>query len=1114
MSKKPYTDAAHRTRAETDLATSLTVEAAAGAGKTSVLVARLLNLVRQGKAPLSRIVAVTFTEKAAGELKVRVREELEKALDGKLDAVSRERYAQALDDLGHAPVGTIHSFCAGLIRERPVEAGVDPRFRVLDELEGSLVRERAWDDWLEEQLAAGNPALLRAVAHGFSLEGEGNTIHALALKMSGCRDLLDRLPAAPPAPNVGPFLAEARDGLAELVRLLDAHCKPEAAATFRAQMEDARRTAALADGLDPMQREAAALHLNLNRRFPGKAHWRDAKRRDEANVIFEGLKARHAALAPAIGAAVAAGVAEALVGYIEALRRKRDAEGLLDFDDLLLVTRNMLRDSRPARDHFKASYDYLLVDEFQDTDPLQVEIAFFLAERRDRHAAAWDAVEVEPGKLFFVGDPKQSIYRFRRADIEMYEKARRILARQGDALTLSQSFRPVPGIAEAVNAIFEDVIKPPDDGGLYQPSYVPLDPYRDATGRRPAVELVYPPPGFEEELASGDPAHRLEARAVAALIRRIVEEEHWEIADPQTHEPRPARYGDIAILAERFTFSDDYAEALAAADVPLRVVGGRHFYVAHEVHSLVTVLKAMDNPHDRVSLVAALRGPFFGVSDDDLLLAKCAQGALSYLADAPAGPVREAMAVLREFHGRRNAEPIPLLLQALFERTKALELFLLRPRGEQCVANLLRIVERARAIEAAEHVSFRGFVRWLAAAHGTEAREPETPSAEAGDNFVQFLSVHGAKGLEFPIAFLVDMARQRRNASSFLILRDQPAEAGQFAFYLGSKDDGYRTTNWPGDEYDQRRDQAEDARLFYVAATRARDYLVMFPGWTKGEAGPAQFLRNTARPTTPEWGAATPKGHVYDTRTLNLADRAGKPFRLAAPTGALPRAAEERLAARAQWREALAADLARATQGRVTKSPSRLGHGLVPAPLEGAEAPGADTGRQIGSLVHHCLRRAGLDDAATVERLLEAEARRIALAAPAVERARRLLRAALDSPLLERARAASACYHEVPFALEVQGVVLTGAIDLLFLEGDEAVVVDFKTDSVRGEAEVLERAAAYVAQMRAYAFAVHRILCKPVKEVVLFFLSAGRQWRATPDSSTYDLAAAEIAAHE
>ncbi|HPD17246.1 MAG TPA: UvrD-helicase domain-containing protein [Planctomycetota bacterium] len=1113
MSTKPYADAAHRTRAESDLDASLTVEAAAGAGKTSVLVTRLLNFVREGKAPLRRIVAVTFTEKAAGELRVRVREELEKALDGTLDAESRARYAQALDDLGHAPIGTIHAFCAGLIRERPVEAGVDPQFRVLDELEGSLVRDRAWDDWLEEQLAAGNLALLRAVAHGLRLEGEGNTLRALALKMCGCRDLLDRLPAAPPAPDVGPFLAEARQGLADLVALVDGHCNPEAGAAFRSQMSRLGRDLRRAEGLDPMQREAAVMHLNFRRKFPGKKHWSNAKRHAEANTIFEDLKARHEALAAAIGASVAAGVAEALATYPEALRKERDKDGLLDFDDLLLVTRNMLRDSREARDHFKASYDYLLVDEFQDTDPLQVEIAFFLAERRDSHASRWDQVRVEPGKLFFVGDPKQSIYRFRRADIEMYEKARRLLAAQGAALTLSQSFRPVPGIAEAVNAIFEDVIKPPRDG-LYQPQYVPLKAYRDATGQRPAVELVYPPPGHEADLAFGGTAHRFEARAVAALIRRIVEEERWEVADPQSRQPRLARYGDIAILAERFTFSDDYAEALAAAGVPLRIVGGKHFYVAHEVHSLVTVLKAIDNPHDRVSLVAALRGPFFGVSDEELLLARQAQGTLSYLAEAPAGPVGEAMAVLREFHGRRNAEPLPLLLQALLERTKALELFLLRPRGEQRVANLLRIVERARALEATERVSFRGFARWLAAAHDTEARETEAPSAEAGDNFVQFLSVHGAKGLEFPIVVLVDMARQRQNASSFVVLRDQPAEAGQFAFYLGSKGDRYRTPNWPGDDYDERRDEAEDARLFYVAATRARDCLVMFPGWAKGEGGPAQFLREAARPEAPEWGAATPKGHVYDTRTLDLADRAGKPFRLAVPTDALPRAAEERLARRTRWREALAADLAKATQGRVTKSPSRLGHGLAPAPLDGVEPPGADTGRQIGSLVHHSLRRAGLDDAGTVERLLEAEARRIGLAAPAAEQARRLLRAALDSPLLARARAASACYHEVPFALEVQGVTLTGAIDLLFLEGDEAVVVDFKTDSVRGEAEVLERAEAYVAQVRAYALAVHRILCKPVKEVVLFFLSAGRLWRATPDSSTYDLAAAEIAAHE
>ncbi len=809
-------------------------------------------------------------------------------------------------------------------------------------------------------------------------------------------------------------------------------------------------------------------------------------------------------------------------------RQAKDDEGLLDFDDLLLLTRNMLRDSPPARDHFKGRYQFLLVDEFQDTDPLQVEIVFFLAERRGRHAAAWDAVEVQPGKLFLVGDPKQSIYRFRRADIETYERAKRALAGShlhfahgrhvpnedvtpGAELTLSQSFRPVPGIAEAVNAIFKDQIVPPADGGLYQPAYVPLHPFREATGDRAAVALLYPPPGHDDELEKIESARRLEARCVATMIRRIVAEERWQVEEkPKDKERkdrvfRDARYGDIAILAERFQFSDTYAEALADADVPLRISGGKHFYMSYEVHSLVAVLKALDNPHDRLSLVAALRGPFFGVSDDELLLAKCAQGTLSYLGDTGKMPVppafAAAVAVLREFHERRDAEPIPLLLQRLYERTKVLELFLLRPRGEQRVANLLKVIVQARALEATQRVSFRSFVRWLARLHQTEAREAESASSEAGDDTVQFLSVHAAKGLEFPIVFLVDMTKGQRGSGSFAVLRDKSPEEGQFAFYLGSKDGVFRTANFPGDDYERARDDAERARLFYVAATRASDYLLMFPGWCGGKAGPARFLREAGRPESPDWGAVTPEGLVYDTRTLDLAPPPPRAFRLAPPaTGPLTAAAEARLAARAQWQQAVAATLATATRGRVAVSPSHLEEGLTPPSDEPEATAGSDAGRRIGSLVHRCLQRSTLDDPADVHARLQAEAKALALSAEQVQHAARLLDTALASPLLARARAAG-CQHEVPFAIEVSRiedatpVLLTGAMDLLFIENGRVVVVDFKTDAVRDEAELARRADAYAPQAAAYALAAQTALCKPVAEVVLFFLSQGREWR-------------------
>ena len=445
------------------------------------------------------------------------------------------------------------------------------------------------------------------MAHGIALEEPDRGLYDLAQRMLRCRDLLG---ACPPRPQGGAsirqFLAFARPKLASLVDQLDTYCGGPTCEPFRAKMEEARRTVVLAEGLGDAQAEAQVMRLELKGRFPGIKHWSREPSRDLAKELHEALKARLAELQEAIGQDLTAATAEALCGYVGAYRAAKEAEGLLDFDDLLVVARDMLARSREARDHFKAAYSYLLVDEFQDTDPLQVEIVFFLAERRDCHAERWHEVELEPGKLFVVGDPKQSIYRFRRADIEIYERAKAALRRQGDTLVLSQSFRPLAELVATVNHLFATLIRKPPDGA-YQPDYVPLHPHRGRGPRRPGSYLLYPPPDLADELTGQDDYRRAEARCVAAMVRRMVDE-RWAVFDKAEGRERPVGYGDVAVLARTFTASDIYADELAAAGIPLRIVGGRHFYLASEIHSLVAVLKAIDNPHDGLSLVGALRG--------------------------------------------------------------------------------------------------------------------------------------------------------------------------------------------------------------------------------------------------------------------------------------------------------------------------------------------------------------------------------------------------------------------------------------------------------------------------------------------------------------------------
>ena len=495
-------------------------------------------------------------------------------------------------------------------------------------------------------------------------------------------------------------------------------------------------------------------------------------------------------------------------------------------------------------------------------------------------------------------------------------------------------------------------------------------------------------------------------------------------------------------------------------------------------------------------------------------MAACEGGGLSYLRGGYGGAVAGAMAVLREFHERRNAEPLALLLGRLLERTKALELAALRPRGEQRVANLLKIVERARELEAAERVSYRGFVRWLGRLHDTEADETESPLLEAGRELVQFLTIHRSKGLEFPVVFVADMTSGMRRTSRFVVLRDREPGEGQFAFYLGRKDQGIRSANWPGDDYDRVRAEAEAARLFYVATTRARDLLFLMPGWGEREGGFTAFLPQGLRGQSPPWGEATEIGHVVATASLGLGEGAPAAFRLRLPSGeGMTKAAEKRLAARQRWRHDLGERLQQAQAGVVWRRPSHLEEGMLSTPEEAAGGV-AGEGRQVGSVVHACLERAGVVEPGAVEARLAAEARAADLSAAATDRARRLLRAALDSPLMARAQDAEACYHEVPFSLEVGGAVLTGSMDLLFVEQGGAVVVDFKTDAVREPHELARRAQAYLPQVEAYALAASRVLCKPVKEVILFFLSAEREWSIPVTEAMLAAAATRVAAEE
>ena len=497
----------------------------------------------------------------------------------------------------------------------------------------------------------------------------------------------------------------------------------------------------------------------------------------------------------------------------------------------------------------RAAFTYLLVDEFQDTDPLQAEIVFLLAEER-AVADDWRAVGLKPGKLFVVGDPKQSIYRFRRADITLFDEVRALIAAQGKILTISENFRTTPGIARWVNTCFTKVIGDDACEGR-QPTYVPIAPFRPESSGPLPVQLVYDEPA-DRGKPSADTSRRREAEAIAALLTEAVSEETaWYVRGSSDAEGcehlRPAVWGDCAVLLRTYTGLGVLERVFTEAGIPYRVEGGKAYFQRREVSDALLTLRAVDDAADPLAVYAALHSSLFGFADQDLFLFQHAGGSFDYLAPQPAGfpQVLAALDLLRELHESRALRPVDEIAFELVRRTGACEFHAAWGTGaEQALANLDKLVHLARAFAAEGSSGLGDFVRWAQAA--TEGGDEGESLLDEGGDVVRITSIHKAKGLEFPIvivpggsgasprgdrATLVD--RQARRLQCSLSMHAPGGNTGAG----GSGSVRLQTAGYEAlFEAEQQMAASELRRLLYVAATRAGDHLVI-TSFREPEAG-------------------------------------------------------------------------------------------------------------------------------------------------------------------------------------------------------------------------------------------------------------------------------------
>ncbi|MFO7767987.1 MAG: UvrD-helicase domain-containing protein [bacterium] len=1070
-------DVDRRDRLATVLDTSFAVGAGAGSGKTRVLVDRVVSLVDRGT-DLERVVAITFTEKAASELRERVRSRLSggDACEGEEERLRTE----ALPKVDLAQITTIHGFCRSLLASRPLEAGVPPGFRVLDALGSDLLLADVSREAVEELRQVEDRDLTAALLAG----GRLSALPGLVRALRKYPDLEVRVPA----PR-GPALQEAAAELLGAARGI---------ARFRGEVPEEDRL--LQQALDVMEKERSLLppweddaelaailrSVAIHRNVGSASKWAASP---EASGAFRDLKERWKELADLRDRALEGFADRALAWLTDRARRiavsfqeRKRQMGVLDFDDLLLLTARLLEEDRDTAEEMKGRFDVLLVDEFQDTDPVQARIVLRLSEPMGERALRPEEAVPGEGRLFVVGDENQSIYRFRRADLEVFRTARERVLVRGREERLEVNFRSLPRLVETANRVFGELLSAPV-----------LTPYREPRGEDAPVTLLdldpllEAMPGVEGEEARTGQVRRAEARALAGWIQEHLGE--LPVSDPRSGELRTLQYRDVAVLVRTYTGISTYEAELERCGIPYRVSGGKAFFARLEVQQTLSVLRAVADPGDRGALAAALRSPAFGVSDQDLAAWALEYGALSYgdgLDDTGAAEaLRHARGVLEGLHRQAGTIRPAAVLRRIYEETRVLPLHALKPDGDRRMANLLKLLDLARAYEdaagslaaagAGTGPTLEGLVRHLEEQRRAAAEEESALVEEEGDA-VRLLTIHSAKGLEYPVVALLDREYAARFQDEAIPVREEEAVTVRSA--------GLEPSDWKvRKEVEQDRQEEESLRLLYVAFTRARDHFLLptrtsedvgekssflapLEGGLVSLAGEGTRLVRVLSPGPPEEGVRRVHRLPHDMPVPSEAEREA--------------AGRERADALSAWgRQA-----GRARQDALVRASS-----LAAEEPEGASGRYRQEARVLGTRVHEALEAAVARDGGVAGEEGaggEGEMRdlvRKGLEMLAGARAEGLQPAAVEWPLL--ANLDGSGLRDVPEGART----LTGTADLI-LEGADGVlvIVDYKTD--REDPGSIGRR--YAPQLAAYRMALERASGRPVR-CEIWALHAGRR---------------------
>lgn len=1056
-----------------DLDRCIMVEAGAGSGKTRSLVQRMVALIKEGRCQVDNMAAITFTRKAAAELKERFQLSLEEAFARETDPLKKERLDQALGKLERCFLGTVHSFCAALLRERPVEAGADPSFEELEELDDALLRKRAWDEYLLE-VQVHKPEDLAELEKIGCEPADLFTFFETILTYPDVEIVQEAVPE--------PDLSQVKDELIHFLEwaeaLLPAQVPPKGWDPLQELIRKGDRHRRIFDLNDSLQ--LIRLLNELDRKPKAvKNRWDDKDTAESVEAAFEDLKDRF--ILPALQQwreYCHYILVSFVLPAVESYQNLKAEKSKLNFQDLLLLTASLLKENPEVRRYFQKRFTHLLVDEFQDTDPVQAEIMFYLTggEVTERD---WRRLTPKPGSLFVVGDPKQSIYRFRRADIDIYNEVKRLLVKKGGrVLTLTTNFRSVAAVGSWINGVFKGIF--PEQADQYQAAFAPLDTVRDdGVDCLSGVRMFTLPKVKRHKISE---IVEMNAEQIACFIQRGLNGCYKLCRTPEerklgfTEIPQP---GDFMILLHYKDYMDVYARALEERNIPYQIAGGSGFTASQEMRDILNVFQAVLDQEDPVRLLAVLRSQFFGISDYGLWKLKKVGGRfhidarVSNSLDAESREIiNDSFERLRRYRSWVQQLPASAAAAKIISDLGAIPYAVAGQQGKARAGYLVQSLELLASAERRGSSSFCELVSYLEMLM-EKGIEEEIDLYPGDENAVRLMNLHKAKGLEAPVVILANPGKNVSAAPSQHISREGDQPRG---FFLIEKRKQYKNEilgqplNW--DNCCRKEEEylkAEEMRLLYVAATRAKNLLVVSTYPEKPEASPWCLFNE----------------HLTDGSVLDDEESSGM-INLTAKEPPLKQSSLEE--ARSRF----------FNEDITTKQASYQTVAVTAVVKSGKAFPKrVDTGRGFswGRVIHRVLESSIKKEQVKLEHLIENLLIEEGRPSQEKDEVLKYVKGIMESPFWERVSRSSRRYVEVPFSqktadlLPTGETLVSGVIDLVFLEEKGWVIVDYKTDTVNGKDDLRRLVDYYGPQLDLYRRFWEDITRERVVETGFYFTS-------------------------